>query len=304
MSGPTLSALALGFALLASSGARSVAGMRLSAQPTGRPVLYMSFPTTGAVNIYATDHPNKGPISTITGLQGPSGLAVDPSGNLWVYGSNGISGFRRGGKAPFVTLGVPAGFEIAVDHSGRIYAATTYHGIIVYAQGSWFPVRTVYDPWLYAVWGVAVDSKGDIFCDGYEYVGSSQQVPRVDELPAHATAWRRLNFQPDVSGALSVGKRDALVVQDAGSQNIAVYAPPYDGPPVSLFSYPEGLFLGSEDIALSPDGDDVWTPFISPQGESSAIKYELTTGKQIYQTEPMGHLDALNGVAIDPAFFP
>jgi hypothetical protein len=265
----------------------------------------MSFPKIGMVNIYATDRPNKGPIGSITGLQGPSGLAVDPSENLWVYGSNGVSGFRRGDKAPFVTLAAPPGFELAVDRSGNVYAASTYRGIIIYARGSWFPVRTVYDPWLFAVWGVAVDSKGDIFCDGYAYVGSSQQVPHVDELPSHATAWRRLDIQPDLAGALSVGRRDDLVVQDAGSQNIAVYTSPYNGPPTSLFSYPEGgYFDSSADIALSPNGEGVWTPFVSTNQQSSAVRYVLATGQPTFQTEPTGRLDWLNGVAVDPAFFP
>jgi hypothetical protein len=116
-----------------------------------RPLLYMSYPEAGEVNIYPAERHNASPIGRIAGLAAPSGLAVDRAGNLWVYESTEVAAFHRGSTTAFISFPVPPGFAITVDRSGNVYVATTYRGILVYPNGATAPSRIVFDPFV-ALW--------------------------------------------------------------------------------------------------------------------------------------------------------
>jgi hypothetical protein len=163
-----------------------------------QPLVYISYPPANMINVYAAKRPNRAPIGRITGLPGPSGLAVDREANLWVYESTGVEAFHRGSSKPFASFPAPPGFGLAVDRQGTVYVATTNRGIYVYPRGAIAPRRIIATPQFVQLWGVAVDRVGNIFCDGYMYVGSMYPIYYVAEISSSGVAPRPL-MQLDIS---------------------------------------------------------------------------------------------------------
>jgi serine/threonine-protein kinase len=61
---------------------------------------------------------------TITGLNGPGGIAVDKNGKIYVtnYYGNALMTFTASGKrtTPTITIGLETPFGVAVDAAGKI----------------------------------------------------------------------------------------------------------------------------------------------------------------------------------------
>jgi hypothetical protein len=277
------------------------------ASAAAAPHLYVSFPS-GEVDTYRGVGHGQDPIGALTGLASPGGLAVDRDHNLWVYEKTGIAGFRRGGRTPFITLKAPPGFGIAVDRTGTIYAATSTNVIDVFVPGSTVPTRQLVDPSMYQLLNVAVDDAGDVFCNGYQLIGSGSfyRLYFVDEFPARSSTPLPVRLRGiGAAAGLAVGANATLIVQEPGLRTISVYEQPYTGNPISTIHY-AGALYGAFALALTSAGSSVWTVYLAPNNfRTAGVRYDLFTGRKISQTalSPIRN-DAPNGIAIDPGFEP
>lgn len=146
---------------------------------------------TGSVTVYpAGSNGNVAPIATIigadTGLDNPSGIAVDSSGKIYVANRGGglssassitvYAAGSNGNVKPIATIAGPnTALDdpcIAVDSSGKIYAGNASDSITVYPAGSSGnvkPIATITGPdtgdktGLSQLNAIALDSKGNIY---------------------------------------------------------------------------------------------------------------------------------------------
>jgi len=163
--------------------------------------------SSGFVNYYALKGRHQSPLGQLSGfLDGPEGMASDPSGNLYV--ANTIDGnileYPAGSSAPSRTLSDLSGYapgEVALGSDGTVYV-TNIHGplpkrcgtfcipkpgnVVAYANGSTkptavyktFPATAAYYPI-----GLGVDAQNDIFVT-YETTAVSGGNAGSSSLPA------------------------------------------------------------------------------------------------------------------------
>jgi hypothetical protein len=265
----------------------------LAASATHGALLYVVVPKLGVVDVYDATLVGQTPIGQISGLSSPGGLAVDPKGNVWIYDSGRvprIAAYHRGEVTPFTTLAAVRGFGIAVDRTGAVYAATTTNVIEMYAPGSGSPTESVTDPAMTRIWNVAVDRAGDVFCNG-EQRTASQTVWPVDEFAAWSPTPTRLMTLP-AYGGLGVGSGDTLVV--SAQRTVGVYAKPYTGKPLLKFTY-RGYGSVSFALAITADGNDVWTMNDSRLQMMWPEKFSLHGGRKLDEMSPNGLGYSLGG---------
>ena len=95
--------------------------------------LYIAGYTSNTISTYTTD--GKPSTPTITGLDGPVGIAVDAAGKIYVADSSSLPNtgqiltFNPDGSpaSPTITTGLSQPFGVAVDANGKIYVAN-YNG--------------------------------------------------------------------------------------------------------------------------------------------------------------------------------
>jgi hypothetical protein len=263
------------------------------------PLLYISEPENGQINIYSAARKFQAPIGKITGLTGNGGIAVDRGGHLWVYQNDSITGFQRGSLMPFKTLTAsPGGLSLAIDRSGTIYAVGPNNVIAIYRHGSSVPTGALTDTLMTQLWAIAVDGEGNIFDDGTLSHGPSEPVSfQLDELPAHSGQSIPLRTLGDVGG-LAMGPDDSLVVQDSGYLTISVYPKPYIGQPSSSFVF--GDQVGIAAMALTKRRRTVWTTVPILNGSIWGARFTLTGGTQLNTTQVIGRGYGSNGIAVDP----
>jgi sugar lactone lactonase YvrE len=192
-----------------------------------------------SVNIYPPGSYAGGPVSTAiigtsTGLTAPTGIAVNPSGNIYVAnslgGSDGLgsvtvySAGSAGNAAPSATIsgnssGDNTGFNspegIALDSLGNLYVANAYGGpdgvgsITIYspgANGNVTPLATISDnpncapcdkTTLNFPYGVALDASGKIYVANS--AGGADNLGSVTVFPALATSTGTLNEAPSAT---------------------------------------------------------------------------------------------------------
>ena len=112
-------------------------------QTTSNDLLYITGGSTNKVFVFS--YPDGEPVQTLTGLEGPNGICVDTSGDVYVTQSTGdIAEYKHGGSSPINTItGANATNGCAVDPTTGSLAATTGSSVSVWQNGQGTP--TIYD---------------------------------------------------------------------------------------------------------------------------------------------------------------
>jgi YVTN family beta-propeller protein len=141
--------------------------------------LYVSDTTNNAVRVF--DPATGAVLSTITsGLAGPYGLAEDKSGNLYVanfFGGN-VTVYGLNATTPSRTLvdGGESPTDVAVRNDGTIYVVNLYGDVEVYAPGSNSPAYRLTNSNLLHCYGVALDTKSNVYVSGRDGGNQSHVV--------------------------------------------------------------------------------------------------------------------------------
>jgi DNA-binding beta-propeller fold protein YncE len=111
-------------------------------------LVYVANHSTSTIDIF-TQGANPQPVGQITdGIDGPSGIAVDRNGTLYVANSlgNTVTEYPAGATSPSVTLTNPIENPnaVAIDSTGRVYVSEGTSGeVISFPAGSAKPDRTI-----------------------------------------------------------------------------------------------------------------------------------------------------------------
>jgi sugar lactone lactonase YvrE len=160
------------------------------------------------------------PTATLTGLAGPTGLAFDAHGNLFVANAGNGSGttvseFAPGSTAPTATLtGLHGPMPMAFDSKGDLFVGN-YLGmhVLEFAPGGTSPTATLTG--LNQPYALAFDHHGNLFVTNFGGTTVSEFAPGSTAPTATLTgltAPRALAF--DSSGNLFVANRSANTVSE------------------------------------------------------------------------------------------
>ncbi|HEV3152330.1 MAG TPA: hypothetical protein VGZ02_00845, partial [Candidatus Baltobacteraceae bacterium] len=114
-------------------------------------VLYVAEDATNAVYLFDPSNIAAGPTGKITsGIQGPTALAVDPSGDLYVGNVRNVTVYKPGSSTPFKTLaskfGAPRNIVISADDTIAILfggGVLNSGGLVIFDKGSPTPTRII-----------------------------------------------------------------------------------------------------------------------------------------------------------------
>ena len=236
----------------------AIAQMRLIARESMRveystqhPLLYEANNDQNVVHIYqiAKLGANPAPIATISGLDGPSALASNNAGTLYVANSGATSEillFRKGSTHSFrsISTGVSEPFGIALDQSGTLFVSNGRSRTVTeYPKNHTSPSQTIGG--FQCPEGLAVDVNGNVFvadvCQG--------QVFEITKGSAIATS---LNLQ-DLTAPFgcAVDKGGNLWVSDVSNSEpkVNVYAPGSNSPIHTMF-----VFISPDQISVDERG--------------------------------------------------
>jgi hypothetical protein len=270
------------------------------------PVLFISDDMNNIVNVYSQKGTDQSPIGQLAGspsapLEGPTGVAVDAQGNVYVsnYDNNEVPVFKKGASTPFEELNALStnygGNDIAVysaASSTTVYVANYPNEIQVFTGGSLNPTSTLTDADVSYLYSIAVDSLDDVFD-----IGSSLSTGalEVDEFPANSSTATVLPIDVDGCdeyGGLALDANNDLYV-DCSPVHVSEYAPPYTESPVRTIPYSGGYTLG---LALNKADKALW---LTSYGQLEGLEYTLK-GKLKDNTSSTG-LVLPWGMALSPA---
>jgi hypothetical protein len=242
--------------------------------------------------VYVYDQTGKGqkPIGKITGFGSVFGLAVAPSGDLYVADLTNqvIQVFHQGYDTPYETLtGATDPAGVAIDTQGNVYANNWVgNEVYVFAAGSTTVTSTLVDN---SSGGqsnfMAVDAAGDVVLD---YPGG-----QIDEFPAGSTTSIVLQTNAGNTEGLAFDGQQNLVVSnsDIGFQ---IYAPPYTGKATRTV---KGRFK-MQALAFTSDDSGLW---LGVTNHKYGLELSYPALKVVTQTSAKG-LDAnIRGIATSPA---
>jgi len=153
------------------------------------------------------------PVTTLvsSGLNRPSGVAVDGSGNVYI--ADTFDGaIKEWNVANGLTTLVPSGLDVlmgvAVDGSGNVYIADTSHSAIKEWNASTQTVSTLVSSGLGQPWSVAVDGYGNVYF--------------TDTITQAAYEWDASTLQVTTLVSSGLGAPPGVAVDGSGNVYIAV----------------------------------------------------------------------------------
>jgi DNA-binding beta-propeller fold protein YncE len=201
------------------------------AKYAGRRDLYVADYGLGKI-IILKNHSYAPDGSITTGINGPQGVALDLSGNLYVANRTGgtVSEYAPGASAPsfvyYTDMVAPE--SVSVDRQGHLFEADVpvFHApaaVNEFQQGSNVPVHRCFVPGLV---GVASDSSGDVFVD---YNTSEQGGGRIAEYKGGLAGCSStvLGAQVYYAGGIVIDNQNNILIADGNAPRVDVIAPPY-----------------------------------------------------------------------------
>ena len=257
---------------------------------------------------------------TASNLNGPSAVAVDAGGNVWLTNSDGnqINKFSPTGAVSFTSAvksgGLDSPFGIAVDASGNIWVANVGNGSVkndngnisefsstgtAKSGGSGFTGGGIFNPW-----GVAVDASGNIWIANLGGNSISEYVPGTGFTASSPLQGGGLN---DPLGIAVDQSGNIWTVNTGGGSGGGTSMSEYS-PSQSKFlsqdpnGYSGGGLHGPVLIAID-HGGNVWAANEFPQtGPNFVSAFSSSTGEFVSSTGfGGGGLIDCDGIAIDGA---
>ncbi|HEX3672004.1 MAG TPA: hypothetical protein VHT92_09930 [Candidatus Cybelea sp.] len=261
-------------------------------------LLFISDYSNDVVDVYSQIGPNQAPVTQLSGLNGPDGIAVAPNGDVYVsnWDNNLVSVFHKHQTTAYESLSAVVtsygGTAVAIAPGGTVYVGNESGIIQAFAGGATSPTSSLTDPNISGSYmSVAADANGNVFDLG---ANSSTSSPTIDEFTATSSTPVTLPIFPSgYQGGLAVDANDNLWVNDSGAGTISEYAPPYTGSPITHFSYANAPGFG---LALTKNGRKIW---LALQSAVVGAEYNLR-GRVKDETSSSGLADPFGAGAYPP----
>ncbi|MGA8097837.1 MAG: NHL repeat-containing protein, partial [Candidatus Cybelea sp.] len=284
------------------SGERSRPGWLTPRARSGKRLLYVSDNANNVVDIFDARGHHQSPIGQITdGVNQPTGLTTDRSGNLYVANSEVPSGYSitvypPGSTTPSKTytqgLSEPVG--IVVQGDGRLYVANLDgYDVTEYPKGSTTPDQTISfqalegnDPY-----ALTLDANNDLFVAALGY-----PLAQAYELNRNAYTPRDLgiNFIAVMHG-IAVDKQGNLLIVNQGTRAIDVFPPGATSPSKTITKGLEQPTL----ISLNKRQDKLYAADDGISGNGTVRVFSYPAAKLI-DTITFPQFGAPFGVALSP----
>jgi hypothetical protein len=167
-----------------------------------------------------------------TDLNGPQGLYVDASRNLWIANTSGndVLVFPPGSSTPSRTLddagALPS--DVVLGNDGTAYVANIldqsgYGSIEVYPPGQNEPARAIRDPNAAENLFITIDTHGNLFVTVARLPVKGRDIGRVDEyVGAQQSGLKRLAMKLGAPGGIHVF-HSRLLICDTTEQTVREY---------------------------------------------------------------------------------
>lgn len=276
-----------------------------------RQLLYVSGPGR-RVTLYApgdkmgSSAPGIGSITE--GVNGPAGLAVDTSGNLYVGNlrNSTVTVYERESRSPSETLtnaGKP--FAVAVARDGTVYVANVGHGtppsgasILEYPKGQEMPSHAIPIAGGSFPKGLALDSSGNLFAIIDRSLGHSTYRAAVYEFAPGSSHGKNLGLRrlpTDQLRGIAIDKHDNLLVVDGWQLMIF---PPGRQQPIEKID--AGRYVTQVlDVAINRENNAIWITANSCFGDGKVLEFTYPSGKLVDMIS--GPSRERIGIAVSPA---
>jgi hypothetical protein len=177
--------------------------------------------------------PNNPVAGTLSGtFENPQGMAIDPTGNLYVSNGNAseVLVYPPGASSPSTTLTDPVGFpvDVAIGSDGTVYVANVWASmgnpgsVAVYAPGATTPTSVLRYQGFVQVAGVALDRSGNVFVS---YDQSNGKFGTVAEFPAGSSNPVATNISVGAVGGIGFDNAGHMLLVDQEAPSLNVYTP-------------------------------------------------------------------------------
>jgi len=243
----------------------------------GAQLFYVADEVFNFVQVYAqANFKLIGSLGSSNGVDSPYGLYVSPTNDLYVTSYYGyVMGYHEASLHPFMTWydgGANSTWNVATCGSTVYATELGANTIVKFVPGNPNPVGTLHETNMAYVYGIATDSKCDIFVDG---ITSSSEV-EVDYFPhgnSNPTKLQTLGTfgSGAAPGGLAIDSKGNLIVDNEGYSGFLCgfcdsvllrYAPPWNGSATSSVTFYDQF----HQFALSQDESTIWTADINPYG--------------------------------------
>jgi hypothetical protein len=274
--------------------------------------LYAGGPNVNEVDAYPAFTNNPQPDERIlAGLDAPTGIAVDQTGNVYVCNNAGqsvpgkgvfwtVTVYRRGQTSPFRTYtdDVFSPVDVAVAADETVYVANFSSVVTVYPPGHLRPSHILRAPPGYAPLGVAVDAARDAFVSYVPRSGGGGRVYEYAPGRSHGSDLG-ITFSASPHGLAIDGHGDLIVAvsnaPNSGS-SIEVFAPGQKRPKLTITG-PFQPFM----VALSRSGRRLFVAdYGTGNNDGGVFVYAYPAGTLLFK-DTQGTAAGAYGVAIDPS---